>query len=162
MSISGQKMTGPDREADIYEETGVWQITDDDLLEAFGHTLIVEINGNILTMTNVDNENVKIWNRVEGSEESNEAEDEEDEDEEEDDSDNDSSSSSSSSSSDEDWRQFLEDYDAFTTRRLRDPLGLLEEGFEWLDRVAEIQDTLEGDDWLEFFEESLRIGTRTE
>ena len=62
ISINGQKMTGPDREGDIYEETGVWQVTDDNLLEAFGHTLIVEINGNILTMTNVESENVRTWN----------------------------------------------------------------------------------------------------
>ena len=161
VSISGQKMTGPDREGDIYEETGVWQIADGDLLEAFGHTLIVEINGNILTMTNVESENVRTWNQVESSEESDDV-DEDDGEQDDDDDDDDSSSSSSSSSSDVDWRQFLEDYDAFTTRRLRDPLGLLEEGFEWIERASEIQDTLEGDDWLEFFEESLRIGTRTE
>jgi len=164
ISINGQKMTGPDRNAGIYEETGVWRVTDDDLLEVFGHTLIVEIDGHILTMTNVDNENVRIWNRAEESDDPNDDDGADDDDDGDDDISGSSTGGGSSPgvSTTNDWRQFLRDYDAWMDVFVEnlDNLTMIEESGEWSVRVLEIQGTLSGTDLIDFTEEAVRIGLR--
>ena len=79
-----------------------------------------------------------------------------------DDDDDDDSSSSTPSGSNSDWRQFLQDYDAFMTRFINDPtnLDLMTESLEWTERVLEIQDSLDGQDFWDFTEEALRISGR--
>ena len=143
----------------------VWQVSDTNHLVIDGNNFGVEINGDILTITDEDG-NQAVFQRLEEDDEDEDDEDEDDEDEDDEDDeddDEDDSSNGTSTGADVDWRQFLRDYDAFQTRFLRDPLGLLEESFEWIEQSAEILESLEGTDyWLEFFEESLRIGTRTE
>ena len=151
-------------ENDSSGTTAIWQLNDAGNIVIGDAEWRIEINGNLLTITDEDG-SVRMFQRFEGevaadvedTEPVDEPEDTEPEPE-----DTEETEEASSSSTSDDWRQFLVDYDAWMTRFIANPtdLTLLTESVEWLERTAEIQETLSGDDSFEFSMEILRIAGR--
>ena len=114
-------------------ETVDWSPDNSGVFTADGRSFTYSIDGDVLTITDSSNDE---WSfDREGSTANDEDED------------------------DEDWRQFLADYDDLVTRVLDNPIdaSLLEEAWEMEARADDIIETIDNDDILEFMTELLRI-----